>query len=58
MGILKPLKTRCSEEKNPKYTRSFFTDEDVIKAIIFRFDLKKDEQKIVERLKEGKRLRF
>jgi hypothetical protein len=57
-GVLKPLKSRCTEGKTAKYTRSFFTDSEVIKAINFRFDIKKEEQKILKRLKEGKRLRW
>lgn len=54
VGVMKPLKSRCTEGKTPKYTRSFFTDEDVIKAIDFRFNLEREEEKIRKR----KRLRW
>lgn len=58
LGILKPMKTRCNPGKNNKYTRSFFTDLDIKRAIDFRFNLKAQERKIAERIRRGKRLRF
>ena len=53
-GILKPIKTRCSKGKQQKFTKSFFTDKDIIEAYKYRFNLKNEELKMLERLQKGK----
>lgn len=57
-GILKPIKSRCNPGKDSRFTRNFFTDEDIEKGINFRFNLKALEEKIRLRVVQGKRLRF
>ena len=52
LGVLKPLKARCVKGRQQKFTRSFFTDQDVKQAFEYRFGLGKQE---LERLKRGKR---
>jgi len=52
LGVLTPIKARCLKGKQQKFTRSFFSDEDIKKAYKYRFGF--DEQAL-KQLQKGKR---
>lgn len=54
-GIVKPIKSRTNENKNPKYATSYYTDSMIMAAIDYRFPGIKNLQKKELKCKLNKR---